>query len=94
MMIMKNRKPGRIWIRDELLKPETILMLLIVADVLVTINTFSMFLQRKTLINVDVSRKFQQLTERIENLQRNDGILFKENAVPFLTIFRNHMELA
>ena len=69
-------------------------MLLVAADVLVPINRFSMFLQKKILIYVDISRKFQQLLERIEKLQRNDGSFFKENAVPFLTISQNHMGLA
>ena len=61
IMIMKHRKLETIGIRDELLKPRTILMLLIVADVLVPINRFSMFLQKKTLLYADISRKFQQL---------------------------------
>ena len=73
---------------------ETALMLLLVADVLVPINRFSMFLQRKTLIYADISHKFQQLLERIENLQGNDGGFFKENAIQFLTISQNRMELA
>ena len=54
-------------------------MLLIVADVMVPINRFSIFLQKKTLIYEDISHKFQQLLERIEKLQRNDGSFFKEN---------------
>ena len=69
-------------------------MILVAADVLVPINRFSMFLQKKILIYVDISRKFQQLLERIEKLQRNDGSFFKENAVPFLAISQNHMWLA
>ena len=60
-MIMKDPKPETFGIRDELLKPETILMLLIVADILVPINRFSMFLQKKTLIYVDISHKLKQL---------------------------------
>ena len=80
-MIMKDQKPETIGICNELLKPETILMPLIVADVLVPI-----FLQKKTLIYADISRKFQQILERIEKLKRNDGSFFKENAVPFLTV--------
>ena len=54
-------------------------MLLIVADVMVPINRFSIFLQKKTLIYEDISHKLQQLLERIEKLQRNDGSFFKEN---------------
>ena len=82
-MIMKDQKLETIRICDELLKPKTILMVLIVADVLVPINRFSVFLQKKTLIYADISRKFQQLLERIKVLQRIDGNFFKENAVPF-----------
>ena len=69
-------------------------MLLLFADVLVPVNRFSMFLQKKILISAGISCKFQQLLERIEKLQENDGNVFKENAVPCLTIFRNCMELA
>ena len=72
-MIMKDQKLETIGIRDELLKPETILMLLIVADILVPINHFPMFLQKKTLIYADISRKSQQLLEIIKKLQGNDG---------------------
>ena len=72
-MIMKDQKLETIGIHDELLKPKTILMLLIVADVLVPINHFSMFLQKKTLIYADISRKSQQLLEIIKKLQGNDG---------------------
>ena len=93
-MIMKDEKPETIRICNELLKPETILMLLIVANVLVPINCFSMFLQRKTLIYADISHKFQQLLERIEKLRGNDGSFFKESAFPFLTISQNCVELA
>ena len=60
-MIMKDPKPETFGIRDELLKTETILILLIVADILVPINRFSMFLQKKTLIYVDTSHKLKQL---------------------------------
>ena len=49
-MIMTDRKPETTEICDELLKPETILILLLVADVLVPINRCFMFLQKKTLI--------------------------------------------
>ena len=82
-MIMKDQKLETFRICNELLKPETILMLLIVADILVPIHHFSTFLQNKTLIYADISHKFHQLLERIEKLQGNDGSFFKENAVPF-----------
>ena len=72
-IIMKDRKPETIGIRDDLLKPENILMLLLVADVLVPINRFSMFLQNKNLIYGDIRRKFNQLLEKIEQLQTDDG---------------------
>ena len=72
-MIMKDQKPETIGIHDELLKLEAILMLLIVAEILVPINHFSMFLQKKTLIYADISCKSQQLLEIIKKLQGNDG---------------------
>ena len=56
-------------------------MLLLAADVLVQINHFSLFLQKKNLTYTDVSRRFQQLLERIEKLQGNDGSFFKENTI-------------
>ena len=76
-----------------MLKPKTILLLLLVADVLVPINRFSMFLQKKTLIYADISRKFQQLPERIEKLEWNDESFFKENAVPSVQNLHKEQEI-
>ena len=56
-------------------------MLLLAADILVQINHFSLFLQKKKIIYMDVSRKFQQLLERIEKLQGNDESFFKKNTI-------------
>ena len=60
---------------------------------MVPINCFSM-LQKKNLIYADVSHKYQQILERIEKLQENDGRSFKENTIPFLTISQDRMKLA
>lgn len=59
MMIMKDWKLETIGIRGELLKPETDVLIISKADVLVSINHFSMYL-KKSLISVDISSKFQQ----------------------------------
>lgn len=50
-------------VRDELLEPDTILMLLLLSDVLAHVNRFSRYLQTRNLIYSTVARKFTQLIE-------------------------------
>ena len=82
-----------IGIRDELLKPDNVLKLLLLADVLVPINRFSMFLQKKNLTNVEISCKFNQLLPSIEKVVNDDGSLFKEHAMEFLKTSQDCLEL-
>ena len=93
-LINKDHKPETIGIRDELLKPDNVLMLLLLADVLVPINQFSMFLQKKNLIYVEIGCKFNQLLQSIEKVVNDDGSLFKEHAMEFLKTSRDCLELA
>ena len=62
-------------IRNELLEPNTILMLLLLSDVLAHVNRFSRYLQTRNLIYSTVARKFSQLTESLTKLLNADGAL-------------------
>ena len=73
-------------IRDELLEPNTILMLLLLSDVLAHVNRFWRYLQTRNLINSTVARKFSQLIESLTKLLNADGALFTEFALPFLSL--------
>ena len=73
-------------IRDELLEPNTILMLLFLSDVLAHINRFLWYLQTRNLIYSTVARKFSQLIESLTKLLNADGALFTEFALPFLSL--------
>ena len=64
-------------VRDELLEPNTILMLLLLANVLVHINWFSWYLQTRNLIFAMLTHKFG----------------FSEHAVQFLTVAKERMAL-
>ena len=81
-------------IRDALLAPNTLLMLLLLADLLVHINRFSVFLQKKNLIYADISSKLERLKESIKELVDEDGPLFNQFAREYLHISHERMELA
>ena len=68
-------------IRDELLEPNTILMLLLFSDVLAHVNQFLRYLQTRNLIYSTVARKFSQLIESQTKLSNADGALFTEFAL-------------
>ena len=81
-------------VRDELLEPNTILMLLLLAEVLVHVNRFSWYLQTSYLIFATLARKFGKLVESMQHLAENDGPSFSEHAVQFLTVTKERMALA
>ena len=81
-------------VRDELLEPNTFLMLLLLADVLVQVNWFSRNLQTRNLIFATLARKFVKLVESMQHLAENDGPSFSEHAVQFLTVAKERMALA
>ena len=74
-------------VRDELMDPNTILMLLLLADVLVHVNRFFRYIQTCNLI-------FATLVESMQHLAENDGPSFSEHAVQFLTVAKERMALA
>ena len=65
-------------IRDQLLSPMSVLMLLLLAELLVPINNFCRFLQTRNLNYSLIMSKFQQLVTKLEkiktNLQNHDAI--------------------
>ena len=81
-------------VRDELLKPATILFLLLISDVLTHINRFSLFLQRKNLIFADIANKFTSLKSSVNELKDTDGPLFSQHSRTLLQISKERMELA
>ena len=70
-------------IRDELLEPNAMFMLLLLSDVLAHVNRFSWYLQTRNLIYSTVARKFSQLIESLTKLLNADDALF---ALPFLSL--------
>ena len=81
-------------IRDELLEPNTIFMLVLLADILVHVNRFSWYLQTCNLIFATLARKFSKLVESMQHLAENNGPSFSEHAVQFLTVAKERMALA
>ena len=56
-------------IQDELLRPNTVLMLLLLADILVPINKFSKFLQTESLDYTLLPFKLDKLRSELKKLQ-------------------------
>ena len=88
--------------RDALLLPANISMLLLVAEVLVPINYFSKFLQTKSLSYASVKSKLEKLIVNIETIKQSlndydaiDSSLTHFNKIiQFLTISTERMELS
>lgn len=59
-------------VRDAILLPDNICMLLLVAEVLLPVNYFSKFLQTRSLNYASVKSKLQRVLERLEKIQ--DGL--------------------
>ena len=93
-MITDSRAPDVKGVRDKLLEPNTILMLLLLADALVQVNWFLWYLQTCNLIFGTLARKFSKLVESMQHLAENDGPGFSEHAVQFLTAVKERMALA
>ena len=81
-------------IRTELLEPNNVLFLLLLADVLQPVNRFSMFLQRRNLVFNSVDTKLNQLIESLRDISENDRPHFKENAESFLYTAYNRLPFA
>ena len=58
-------------IRDQLLLPTSILMLLLLAEVLVPINNFCRFLQTRNLNSSLIMSKFQRVVTKLEKIKTN-----------------------
>ena len=92
-IITETSNPEVKGIRDQLLEPNTILFLLLLADVLNHVNRFSRYLQTRNLIFGTVTRKVSQLKDALLELSITDGPSFQEHAVQFLSISRERMAL-
>ena len=97
-----SKSPDVKGVRDALLFPANISMLLLVAEVLVPINYFSKFLQTKSLNYASVKSKLEKLIVNIETIKQSlndydviDSSLTHFNKIiQFLTISTERMELA
>ena len=81
-------------VRDQLLEPDNVLFLLLLADVLAEVNRFSKFLQQRGLIFANIKFKLGQLISSLRSIQLNDGSLFNEHAHEFLGVSQERMQLA
>ena len=93
-LITDSRAPDVKGVWDKLLEPNTILILLLLADVLVHVNQFSQYLQTRNMIFAMLMPKFGRLVESMQHLAENDGPSFSEHAVQFLTVAKERMALA
>ena len=73
-------------IRDKILEPNTILMLLLLSDVLAHENRFLQYLQTRNLIYSTIAQNSSQPIESLTKLSNADGTLFTEFALPFLLL--------
>ena len=85
--------------RDALLQPQNICMPLLVAELLVPVNYFSKFLQKRSLNYSSIKNKFGSVTELTqEGLEDYDAInsslVHFHNIVKFLTISAERIEFA
>ena len=92
-MIARKNEPEIDVIRQQFVKPEKVLFLLLLGDVLSQVNRLSRFLQTKNLIYGDVNRKVQQLQNSLQAIQENDDHLFKEKDFSFLEIIEERNAL-
>ena len=98
----EKRYPDVKGVRDALLQPQNICMLLLVAELLVPINYFSNFLQTRSLNYSSIKNKLGSVIERLkliqEGLEDYDAIdssfVHSHKVVKFLIISVERMELA
>ena len=92
--IIKHKSEPEIkGVQDQLLEPNNMLFLLLLTDVLMHINKFSKYLQKKNLIFATIRHKFVQLREAVLAMKDMEGPSFKENAMQFLRMSHQRMEL-
>ena len=88
-------------VRDQLLQPDVLCMLLLLAEVLAPINNLSKYLQTSTLLYCSVSIKVERLLARLRRIKDDlvnhdstDSILkYFNKALPFLQISANRNDL-
>ena len=90
----QNKDPELLGTRSQLLNPDNIMFLLLLADVLAHVNRFSKFLQKKNLVYSNVNKKSKQLTEALHSLHDKDRPLFSTHAEEFLSLSQERMGLA
>ena len=89
-------------VRDTLLQPQNICMVLLVAELLVPINYFSKFLQTRSLNYSSIKNKLGSVIERLKLIQEgledydgiNSSLVHFHKVVKFLTISVERMESA
>ena len=81
-------------VRDLVLRPNVILFLLLLADVLVHVNRFSPFLQSRSLVYTAILRKLSQLTSNLEKLRNEEGYYMKQHGRSFLQISKQRSALS
>ena len=98
----EKRCPDVKGVRDALLQPQNICILLLVAELQASINYFSKFLQTRSLNYSSIKNKLGSVTERLkliqEGLEDNDAIdsslVHFHKVVKFLTISAEGIKLA
>ena len=98
----KKRSPDVKGVRDALLQPQNIFMLLLVTEVLVPINYISKFLQTRSLNYSSIKNKSGSVIERLKLVQEeledydaiDSSLVHFHKVVKFLTISVERMELA
>ena len=82
-------------VRDQLLQPEIICMLLLLAEVLSPINIFSKYLQTSTLLYCDVGAKLDRLVQRLylikDSLKDHDSV---DTPLKFFSKVKSFLEIS
>lgn len=92
-MIAQTNEPEIDGIRQQFVKPDYFLFLLLLADVFSPLNRLSRFLQTKNLIHGGINRKVQQFQNSLQAVQESNVHLFKENVFSFLEIIEEQIVL-
>ena len=93
-IIQRKNDPELRGTRDQLLDPDNVLKLSLLADVLTLVNRFSKFLQTCNLICTNVNAKLFQFKSALKCIEVNDGPLFMKHAVSFLELAFKKMEFS
>ena len=97
-MITHKNEPEIDGIRQQFVKPDYPLFLLLLADVFSSKNCLSRFLKKKkkkkkNLIYGDINRKVQQFQNSLQAVQESNVHLFKEKVFSFLKIIEEQIRL-